>query len=349
MDFIKDLSGRHLLHLNTLVQVPEFVKQAAVDEETVGQLPDHLFADPTHREFPLDSAGHVYLSHAYCLSAGVKNAHVTERIKLAARLFPELEAELPKLDAAYNDFQKSASAEKPLYAVYIDFGAEQDAKPGMEKKASGVQGFYNISTPDNVREAAQRLGQDKFKLPLEVFSAGCRETCKAAAAHGVLSELSETIKAYGVERLPDFEFVKSQCVQRVEQTGDTTYTDIADSAEADPDAGDWAGLWTNLDRSHGIKYARHTLDPYRVFNSGILKSAMDQELAQWTLLAGAAVPIAALQAISTDSIDQTFSKTAGDQIKALLHTKKTANDKIAAGLVSMDLPVQKALLKLALQ
>ena len=343
MDFITDLSGRHLLNISKVAQVPEFVKSASVDAESIAALPDHLFADTARREFPLDDAGHVFLSQAYCLSAGVKDANILARIKSAARLFPEVEAELPKLEVAFSEFEKSASTEPPLYAVYIDFGSEDGVK-----KASGVRGFYDISNSDNVQAAAYRIGEDKHRLPVEVFSAGCREICKAAAQHGVLSTLSPTVKAYGVERLPDFEFVKQQAAQRVELTKVASYQDIADSAEADPSAGDWASLWAGLDRENGVKYSKHTLDPYRVFNSGILKSAMDRELSQWALLCNTAVPVAALQAIKAERIDQTFTKAAADQIKLLLRTKKTANDDLAKGLVSLDLPVQKALLKLAL-
>ena len=343
MDFITDLSGRHLLNINKVAQVPDFVKCASVDAESISAIPDHLFADTARREFPLDDAGHVYLSQAYCHSAGIKDANIIDRIKKAARLFPEVEAELPKLEAAFSEFEKSASVEQPLFAVYVDFGAEDGVK-----KASGIRGFYDISNPDNVEAAAYRLGEDKHRLPIEVFSGGCREVCKAASQYGILSRLSPTVKSYGIERLPDFEFVKQQAAQRVELTKNAAYRDIADSAEADPSAGDWAELWAGLDREHQIKYSKHTLDPYRVFNSGILKSAMDRELSQWTLLCDTAVPVAALQAIKGNRIEQTFTKAAADKIKLLLQTKKTANDDLTKGLVSLDLPVQKALLKLAL-
>jgi len=69
MDYLVDQSGKHLLRLEKLTTVPDYVKSATVDAESVSGIGEHLFANPVRREFPCDTPGHTYLSHAYCLSA----------------------------------------------------------------------------------------------------------------------------------------------------------------------------------------------------------------------------------------------------------------------------------------
>src|SRR4051812_44046703 len=120
-DFIKDASGRHLLRLSQITQVPDYVKTAAVDADCIVTLGDHFFADPVHRTFPCDTPGHTYLSHAYCRSAEVGESAVRERIKLAAARHGITE-DLDALDRLFDGLEKSASAQEPRYAIKIDFG-----------------------------------------------------------------------------------------------------------------------------------------------------------------------------------------------------------------------------------
>ena len=353
MDFITDRSARHMLRINNLIEVPAYVKSASIDPESTADLPDHLFADEAHREFPLDTPGHVYLSAAYCKSASVKNKFVAASIKAAVARLPEVQADLQKLSDAMDASIKSSSvAQQPQFAVYVDFGPGDPQSDIETVKSGGVRGFYPINDAFETTEAAVKLGNESHQMPMELFVEGCQAICKAASAFRCMNQLPKKILTYGVERMPDYEFVKQQAVQRRDLTGDEVYLEIAASADVDTDhdSNEWAELWMHADTKHGVKYARHTLDPYQIFHSGMPKAAFERELASWTLLAGVPVPVAALAALKPDSLNQALSKQASEAVQAIVaKAANTAGDVLTNELATLDKPVQNAILKLVAQ
>lgn len=354
MDFIKDRSGRHLLRVNSLLQVPDYVKQSSVDLDDVAGIPDNLFADSFRRDFPIDSPGHVYLSQAYCLSAGIEDPGVLRNIKAAARLFPELENDLKALDAAFTAQVKSAAtADQARFAVYVDFGeGNPEAKTASEKKG-GVGGFYPINNFDELIDSSVRLGNDFHNIPMSLFVEGCQTIVKAAASVDLpVSQLPRMVQLYGVERMPDHEFVELQANARSRSTGDDVYQEIAKAAAADDshNPAQWAELWMDADFQNGVQYGKYTLDPHQIFNSGVKKEAFDQELDKWTLLAGAAVPVEALRAISPATLTRQFPKVAAEKISGILvKSAKMTGAELTVVLEELDRPVQLALLKIVAQ
>ena len=69
MDFIKDQSGRHLLHIAQMIDIPDYVKQANVVADEINSLPITCFADQVNKEFPLNTPAHTFLSYSYAKSA----------------------------------------------------------------------------------------------------------------------------------------------------------------------------------------------------------------------------------------------------------------------------------------
>jgi len=342
-----------MLRINNLVQVPEFVKQASIDPEGVADLPDHLFADPVRREFPIDNAGHTYLSAAYCLSADVDNKSVLDNVKSALNRFTDAKTEIEKLEAALDAAIKSSSVEKqPQFAVYVDFGAGNENSELDYVKSGGVHGFYPLDTEDQICDSAIRLGNDKHRLPIELFMDGCQTLYKAARDMRCVDRLPKSIVQCGVERMPDHEFVKQQAAIRSRETSDPVYIELAASAEDDTehDSNLWAELWMKADNHNGVKYAKHTLNPYQIFHSGMPKAAFEDDINKWTLVHGAAVPVDALKALKPDSISRVMSKQASEQVQAVL-TKASSSTgaELANELMALDKPIQLALLKLVAQ
>ena len=353
MDFINDRSGRHLLRINALLDVPDYVKTASVDADGVASLPAHLFVDEAHREFPVDTDGHAYLSQAYCLSAGIKDKFILDGVKQASARFPQVAADIAKLEAKLDESIKSGSTQiQPQFAVYVDFGPGVPDSEIEHVKSGGVRGFYPINDAFEVTESAVKLGNDAHRLPKELFVEGCQALYKAASNFGCKSQLPKTINEYGLERLPDYEFVKQQAEARKSLTGDDVYLELAASAEEDADhsSNQWAELWMQADTQHGVKYAKHTLDPYQIFHSGIPVEAFDRELDKWTLVKGAAVPVAALKAISEDSLNAAMTKSAADAVRAAIAKSAAVSGAVLANeLSALDPAVQRALLKLVAQ
>jgi hypothetical protein len=353
MDFVKDCSGRHLLRINNLVTVPEYVKQASIPDDGLGDLPEHLFADPVRREFPIDSAGHTYLSQAYCMSAGIDSKSILGNIKSAMSRFPEVPADIAKLEAAMDASVKSSSVgNQPQFAVYVDFGAGNPDSEIEYVKSGGVKGFYPINDVDQVVDSAIQIGNESHRIPLELFVEGCQAIYKSAKDMGCTEQLPKTIVQYGVERVPDYEFVKQQAEIRARETNDPIYIELAASAEDDTehDSNLWSELWGKADASHGVKYARHTLNPYQIFHSGMPKSAFEAAINKWTLLHGAAIPVPALQALKEDSISRVMSKEAADKVQEVLNKSASVTGaELANELSKLDKPIQLALLKLVAQ
>lgn len=340
MDFIKDRSGRHLIYLNTLVQVPDYVKQATIDSDEIDTLPSHCFANEVSREFPIDNPGHIYLSRAYVLSAGTASAEVQSAIKSAASKFPEMNKDLEGLEAAFQQLVKAASDNR-AYAVYVDFGIAKDSV-----SPSGIKGFYPIDDLVATKSSAAKLCNERERIPLELFVDGCRNIVKAASNFGCLKEMPAKVLEYGLQRVPDMEFVKQQAAKRFTQTNDQFYNDLVDSMSADParEADDWVGLWLDADAQNGVKYAKTTFDPYQILHSGETKQAMEAELDQWTMIHGAAVPVGALKAVATSSWDAAFPKAASEKIQQLLGSSDNGVV-LTQGFADMDAAVQKAVLR----
>lgn len=331
-----------MLRLNSLIEVPNYVKSAAVDAEGLATVPDHLFADEARREFPIDTAGHTYLSHAYCLSAGAGDKYIRASIKQAMTRFPEIAADVRALE------EKITSAEmgedkSGAYAVYVDFGGTPDGV-----KTAGVKGFYPVNTPDQILESAQKLGNDFHNIPRALFVEGCQAICKAASAQGIETRLPRAVVQYGIEREPDFEFVKQQAANRAERTGDQVYIEIAASMEQDPaDVNKWAELWSDADSQHGIKYAKHTLDPYLILHSGTPKAVVERELDQWALVKGAAVPVAALKALKEASVQAVLPEAEAEKVTTLLKSAAVSSGStLTNALAELQAGTQTALLKL---
>jgi hypothetical protein len=94
MDHVADVNQTRLYQLNTIVELPEFVKEASITTpEDLKDLPSEIFADPTRRQFPMHTRADTWMSREYFdkfakqeMSAG-QAALVEDRLQHACGLW----------------------------------------------------------------------------------------------------------------------------------------------------------------------------------------------------------------------------------------------------------------------
>lgn len=345
MDFIKDQSGRHLVQLSRLLDVPDFVKSAGVDLDETSTFQPHEFADPVNREFPLVTPGQVYLGLAYVKLAGIANPLLVTRLKRAATLH-KIESDIAKLDEAIGGCQtKQASA--PEFAVTIDFEGAPE-----HMKVAGTKSFYPIHTPEAIETSARQICDDRRRMPLGLFVEGCQAIVKAARAHNLPTRLiPSAVWEYGDDYFVDYDHVSFQAEKRAATTQDDIYLEIAKSAAEDLDTpvGNWIDAWREADRQHGIEGRPGVKDAYLIFYSGVDKQAFDQKMSDWVVVGGAAVPKQALAAVPVTALQKTFPAAVATDLTDLV---KRANSDTGTMLQetcqSLPAPIQKTLLSLVL-
>lgn len=320
-----------------MLDVPDYVKESSISDESVESLPDSIFGISHRREFPLDTPGHVFLSYGFCKSAGIRTSELMEKILKAASFFT-IEADLTKIDDAFNSLVKKAAEEKP-YALNIDFGPPQpDAEnPGI--KAGGVHGFYPIGTAFEIEQSAVKVANEKSRIPLELFSEACRNIVNAAKAASIpFNILPRRVTEYGVERMPQPDFLEKMALERKTATGDDLYVDIATSAIEgidDKTSNDFAELWLQADRLNGYKAAsKNEPDPFQIFNSGVTVEEANNHLESWTVVNGAAVPVSKVASLKAADVTKWYPKPIADSILGIV---KKAADRIKGSELTVEI------------
>ena len=350
MDFVKDQSGRHLLRLSQVMQVPEYVKASTVNAEALETLSNAQYGVPHQREFPLDNPGHVFLSYGYYKSANMQTPDLLARILKAASFF-SIEADLAQIDTALSTLTKEASQAK-RYAITIDFGSADATSEVVAIKQGGLQSFYPINTDSEVEQSAIKLANDRHKLPLEVFVQASRNIIKTAREMRLSFDLlPRKVVEYGVERLPHPELVTKIAAGRSAVTQDPLYEDLAKTAIANPEeksAYDYANLWMQLDRANGYKAAsKHDPDAYQILNSGPTLEQVENEIQKWTVIQNTAVPVEKIAHIRSEDMVRLFPKKAVEVISQLVKQASAGlrGSELVSTIQQMDTGWQRVLLK----
>ncbi len=344
MDFITDQSCRYLAKLHgSLADVPDYVKVASVDPADTAALNRNQFADPANREFPIDEAGHVFLSYGYLKAAGISRPDVETKILRAAELLG-ITADLARVgEVEFN--VKSASAPEAEYAVSIDF-------TGHTKQA-GVQHFYPVNSRQEVIDSSVQLCNDRSKFPIEVFVEGCKNIVKAASVHGCADrEIPAVVREYGAERFVDYDHVQFQAARRTELTGDEIYAEISKSAAEDLDRSvdEYIELWRRADRQNGVDGKPGVKEAHLVFYSGTDKAAFDKAAEDWIVLGGAAVPKQALAKVPDQDLKKLFPADLAGQLTSLVkRAKSESSNMLHETCKSLAPAVQQSMLKLVLK
>jgi hypothetical protein len=159
IDLPADKGLAHFHRITSVLNLPEFVKQADFEEQiATNDLPAGAFADPIDKKFPIHTKTAAYLSYAYFLdqcAQGKLDKKATQRCAAG--------------------FEKAAEYWN-LLGEFLETKEIMTAKP--EKQAAAV-------TPTEILKAASELVQTKGNYTFEQRNAGAKGILKAAAEVGL--------------------------------------------------------------------------------------------------------------------------------------------------------------------
>ena len=185
LDQLSDASNLQLYRLLQGIDVPDFVKDAAIDdEESVASLEKSAYADQVNIAFPINTPARVYVSNAFFQSKKASmeerfgTAHtnsVEARIKEAAELFS-----VSREIEAYNDaYEKRASRDLEVQHVCV-----------VQDEQLGETPLFPFKTAEEFSKSAQVFADNMRQYPFE---------WRGQIAQAFLSKAAEV----GVDELPD--------------------------------------------------------------------------------------------------------------------------------------------------
>lgn len=340
-DFLNDRTGAVLNYAFENNLLPEFVKEASVDElHNVDGLIDEAFADKYNRLYPCHTKEATVLSALYAAANNNCESSVKDNIVKIASAFQINEEVESIFNHFEGEFEKIASenVEEPIqkFALYL----EDD---------NGTTGYYDISDKENTLVSIKHLEQD--------FTAGgvqphhmrkIASAIKSAAQEYDVAEayIPSVINKYATAKLPDsnvaYELVGLREANGVDVSryqdvivkmaneiseSDMSYSsivDIADKAAED--------LFV-LDQEYGIKYASDQPDPYEIIYTGPTMEEINKFASEHVRISGIPVPVVDFVNISEDAVTSRFSKKASElilKVKEDLKGKTTLEKSAAA-------------------
>lgn len=337
MDFVSDQNPRPLYRIDALAGTPDWVTQAPIittaDTEKLASV---AFADPVKREYPCFNKVATYLSYAYLRGTNQTRPDVEARVRKAGEAFG-ITAELDKIDQQLTQTKSATAAPVPLFAL----------PAGSVKEANF--NLYPINSREEIESSAHQLIHDRGRMPIGAYYKAAKAIVKAANQFPGTVLPAKVVEA-GQDRYPNFEFAAKMAANRrfvvKDEQALVLYADLVKAAEAttDIDAEQFAELWSDLDRTYGVKYANGILDPYAALFSGPTKAEVEKMASTFAFVAETPVPMQVLQAIPETTLKQRFStKTA----EAFIGWRKLAAADLTTKLAQLDRAVQRELLRIA--
>lgn len=184
LDFPRDASGAVLTKANALIRLPDFAKNADVDDlRNVETLPDSSFACPEKRAYPCHSPASTFVSAVY---------FTEKKAELNPSDVADIEHRLLKL-ANFHQIELSVRSYMQKRAELDQPGEPQDNDFAF---GDAKQGTLPIRTPSEIQKVASWLEEHRLELQFED---------KCTIANRVLDKCA----AIGVE-LSNREFLEKQ-------------------------------------------------------------------------------------------------------------------------------------------
>lgn len=185
LDQLSDESNLQLYRLLQGIDLPDFVKDAALDDEaSVADLVKSAYADQVNIAYPINTAARVYVSNAFYQSKKAQmedrfgtahTAEVGERIKEAAEMFS-----ISQALQAYNEvYEKRANRDYRVQHVCT-----------LQDDEVGQQDFFPFRTAAEFSKSAEVFAANMRQYPFE---------WRTQIAQSFLSKAAEV----GVDELPD--------------------------------------------------------------------------------------------------------------------------------------------------
>ena len=338
MDVINDQGYRQWLSIEKEYKVPEYVySHEPMDKDAAETLPDTLFADIVHRQFPVSSSADTWMSAAYfnenrhqIKSADLRN-YVEETIKHAA-----------------DQYGIRRDVDEVLCRRAVDV-LDPESMDGsyclVIKDASGaVSRDYPVYDAEGVRRASEYFARNRSHYPLETRTKIAMGIARKAAEYGV--DVPEVVSKEAMDAVPYRPFLMQELLERAMITKDAeaamvigTMVELLQFANSDElikSADDFVHMVDELDQLNGLTkyYGSRLLSPNEIVFSMTVKDA--EALADDSIT----LDKYTFSATKLASLDPgLFREALGDGIIAELSDKGGLSaDKLAAVLPTLPRP-----------
>lgn len=306
MDHITDNNPRTINHILKNFKVPEYVK----DMETISKSASEeeaIFADPDNREFPIHTAGNVWLGYGY---AKLNKNHVAATILKSAAKHYGIQDDIKQFDNT--GIEKYASEHKREYGFIV-----QDSENRKEYL------LYPLNSANEVRESCRQLAKEANYHDFEDFVVISKRLVKAAKKYEVSTEeLHPIISRYGIEREFQESVLKELIDSRVELVKDADLKEVYNGCmdiimEDESKIMEAINMIKSADAIAGIDYKHHT-DPYLAAFSGMEKDDLMKLATEFIVTKEFIIPKSAFESVPQEELNTYLTKTAADSYKYML-------------------------------
>ena len=319
MDFITDNNPKYLNYAKAIIgNFPSYVKEASTSQvsDTVKGLHGSSYADPSAKEFPVNTPENTYLSYAYVKAANINDSRILRNLEKAVEVHG-IADDIAVLNSGFSNLIKKASSDdiSNQFALSINYG-----------KNTGVKYYYPINDDLSITKSARELAEDFEKMPVEAFRHAAKNLVKAAHDQNIdVSTLPVRVQNNGIDREFNMGGAKVAVKQRGDKYGKQVgemYDEILKSASVDAEnIDDYVNLFLDMDRINGVKYSSHMQNPYEAFFSGYSKRGIEKLANTYVVVSDAPIPLEEFTKSARDVIERNF---AGEDREELLDVIKEA-------------------------
>lgn len=207
IDQSTDYSNRELYSFLTGINLPDFIKQASLDDiKDDGVMTKTAFADPNGRFFPINTPARVYVSTAHFVNK------LAELAKLRGNKYTEKIAD--ELDQAANIFNIQDEISELVKHAYLSNDEDYVDRTVVLKIAQDHIDLFTIKTAQDLNNAANSFTTNLQKYPFEWRRGIAEQFVKAAEQLGV-DELPALVLKYAGQYYPNIVDVKAELARRM--------------------------------------------------------------------------------------------------------------------------------------
>lgn len=347
-DFVRDANPKPLYKVGSLKSIPEYVQDYTIPTpESLENLSSAAFADKENKLHPIHEKAATILSAVYLHGTGKAVSKEMDNVKAAASIFgvsKDLEQILADLGAETEKSASTVSAPQTNYAITVEF---EEGKQAC---------YYPISNEVQVRDSAVALNNHLLtgKIPSDWVHTSAVNIVKAAQTFNVsANDIPSRIRSIGTERMVDLDHAKEAAALRqydgVDSEGVKLYEDLVKAAEEDPDSvEECIKLWSDLDMSHGIKYA-NTFTPEEAFYAGERLDRIEKLAGETVIIKDVMVPLNSFTSLNDETVKTFFRKEAAQTISEALTLAAVNPADATKKIAALDEENQTELLKLLIR
>lgn len=334
LELIKKLAKTKAIKLPETINLDNTLTYTPNNAE-IEKLASSSFANSINREYPIDSPVNTWLSAVYFYTDGqtTKTAAAGDVSKIEQNIH---------LAAEMHDIGECIDSLCDALSEYADDQLCKLASEGVSKKyafsteeENGAVNYLPINSIEEIMKSAKELEINKNKIPVMIFKAASENIVKEFAAYdkNIRSKytLPTNVKKAGQRFLINYDRLSELVSDRVAETKDTRYTEIAKQASAEyeksPDQSTYREALNRiceLDICNGIheNYGKSTLDPFSYTQDSITEEDAIKLASEYLELNSAVVPFEALKKADVqEAIVNSFSKEASEKIISAINTE----------------------------